>query len=178
MLVVPKYSMRAWFWTGQIFYLVHYLTSHNDSGARPFLKISHAVCLFPDYLLGLSETASSSSLTSSPSPSSTFQGFPLSGFSLIASLLSAQLAWSPEVGRAVCSVHSVCIFLLNLHVEVMYHWSLCIMQFNAMVRRLHSIYILIPIYLNQHVGVFMYHIFTWAFLLGSYIIMLTSAMQC
>ena len=99
-----------------IFHSVHFCASHNDGGeygkgrARPFLKISHAVYLFPDYLLRLGETALSSSLTSSPSPSSAFQGFPLSGFSLIASLLWAQLAWSPEVGRAVCSVHSVCIF--------------------------------------------------------------------
>ena len=83
-------------------------------------------------------------------------------------LSSARLIAGSGSGRMQCAL---CLYLLlNLHVEVMYHWSLCIMQFNAMVRRLHSIYILIPIYLNQHVGVFMYHIFTWAFLFG--------AMQC
>ena len=166
MLVVPKYSMRAWFWTRHIFYLVHYLTSHNDGGARPFLKISHAVCLFPE-----SEWNSIIIITDiitltiiSISRISPVWLFP----DCLLALSSARLIAGSGSGRMQCAL---CLYLLlNLHVEVMYHWSLCIMQFNAMVRRLHSIYILIPIYLNQHVGVFMYHIFTWAFLFG--------AMQC
>ena len=91
-------------------------------------------------------------------------------------LSSARLIAGSGSGRMQCAL---CLYLLlNLHVEVMYHWSLCIMQFNAMVRRMHSVCILIPSYLNQHVGVFMYYIFTSAFSWGSCIIMLTSVMQC
>ena len=171
MLVVPKSSMRAWFLTGQIFYLVHYLTSHKWWWSKALSKDLPCCLPFP-WLPPWSEWNSIIIITDiitltiiNISRISPVWLFP----DCLLALSSARLIAGSGSGRMQCAL-CLYLLLLNLHVEVMYHWSLCIMQFNAMVRRLHSIYILIPIYLNQHVGVFMYHIFTWAFLFG--------AMQC
>ena len=160
MLIVPKSSMRAWFWTGQILFwcIISHPTMMVEQGPfkrSPMLSafsLTTSLVWVWNSIIIITDIITLTIINISRiSPVWLFPD-------CLLALSSARLIAGSGSGRMQCAL---CLYLLlNLHVEVMYHWSLCIMQFNAMVRRLHSIYILMPTYLNQHVGVFMYYIFT------------------